>query len=93
MIFVLSLQVFIAIAMMLGDGLFHLIYMLTSTILSFLKKQTSSEASEEVEDYEQKRRKEYFLKDQIPNSVAISGYVALAVISIIAVPLIFPQLK
>lgn len=79
--------------MMLGDGLFHVLYMLTSTILSFVKKQTSSEASEEVESYDQKIRKEYFLKDQIPNVVAIGGYVGLAVLSIIVVPYIFPQLK
>ncbi|KAK1385448.1 putative metal-nicotianamine transporter YSL7 [Heracleum sosnowskyi] len=86
-------RVFIAIAMMLGDGLFHVVYMLTSTILSFAKKQTSSEASEEVDNYDEKMRKEYFLKDQISNKVAIIGYLGLAALSIVAVPHIFPQLR
>ncbi|KAL8100542.1 putative metal-nicotianamine transporter YSL7 [Apium graveolens] len=86
-------RVFLAIAMMLGDGLFHVVYMLTSTIFSFAKKRKCSEASEEVESYDQKIRKEYFLKDQIPNAVAIGGYVVLALLSILAVPHIFPQLK
>ncbi|KAL1832658.1 hypothetical protein ACET3Z_002309 [Daucus carota] len=86
-------RVFIAISMMLGDGLFHVVYMLTSTIISFAKKQASSEASEADDNLDQQRRKEYFLKDQIPNAVAVGGYLGLALLSIIVVPHIFPQLK
>ncbi|ONI32049.1 hypothetical protein PRUPE_1G346200 [Prunus persica] len=104
-------RVFIAIAMMLGDGLFHVVYMLCLTTKSLAthkseKKLDSSSSpstnpdgleagSSEVvsANYDEERRMEYFLKDQIPNWVALVGYVALAAISIIAVPFIFPQLK
>ncbi|KAK8568449.1 hypothetical protein V6N13_106363 [Hibiscus sabdariffa] len=96
-------KVFIAIAMMLGDGLFHVLYMLIKTILSLIAKNSRKDSSvvdpagsdldSEASDYDQFRRTEFFLKDQIPNKVAISGYVILSVISIIVVPFIFHQLK
>ncbi|GMI88436.1 YELLOW STRIPE like 7 [Hibiscus trionum] len=96
-------KVFIAIAMMLGDGLFHVVYMLSKTILSLIAKNSGKDSSvvdpggsdldSQTGDYDEIRRTEFFLKDQIPNKVAISGYVILAVISIIAVPFIFHQLK
>ncbi|XP_075104416.1 putative metal-nicotianamine transporter YSL7 [Nicotiana tabacum] len=90
-------RVFIAIAMMLGDGLFHFAYMLVVTALSFKKRKSSGEedysAEESSEDYDTKRQNEYFLKDQIPIWAAIGGYVGIAVISIIVVPIIFHSLK
>ena len=92
-------QVFLAIAMMLGDGLFHVVYMLIVTVRSFIAqhstKQLESASSNDLTaaDYDEQRRTEYFLKEQIPNKVAIPGYIILAVISIIVVPHIFPQLK
>ncbi|CAN6675255.1 unnamed protein product [Malus baccata var. baccata] len=95
-------RVFIAIAMMLGDGLFHVVYMLFMTTKS-LATQRSQKKLESVEaggssevvsaNYDEQRRIEYFLKDQIPSWVAFSGYIVLAAISISVVPLIFPQLK
>ncbi|XP_038905641.1 probable metal-nicotianamine transporter YSL7 [Benincasa hispida] len=89
-------RVFIAIAMMLGDGLYHVFFMLFQTFYSLAKKRSSNEnidSSMEVTDYDAQRRSEYFLKDQIPNWVAMVGYVVLAAISVITVPLIFHQLK
>ncbi|KAH0990782.1 hypothetical protein GBA52_002265 [Prunus armeniaca] len=104
-------RVFIAIAMMLGDGLFHVVYMLCLTTKSLATHKSEKKldsysspstnpdgleagSSEVVSaNYDEERRMEYFLKDQIPNWVALVGYVALAAISIIAVPFIFPQLK
>ncbi|GFZ21341.1 YELLOW STRIPE like 7 [Actinidia rufa] len=83
-------RVFLAIAMMLGDGLFHVVYMLIVTVRSFIaqhsNKQLESASSNDLTaaDYDEQRRTEYFLKDQIPNKVAIPGYTILAVISIIA---------
>lgn len=82
--------------MMLGDGLYHVFYMLFQTFYSLAKQKSDSEnanTSSEITDYDAQRRTEYFLKDQIPNWVALIGYVVLAVISVITVPLIFHQLK
>ncbi|KAK7273712.1 hypothetical protein RIF29_14772 [Crotalaria pallida] len=98
-------RVFAAIAMMFGDGLYHCISMLLQVAynlcLQYKKKQRSSSATVSPEgdyqnsnvEYDSQRRIEYFLKDQIPTWVACTGYVGLAIISIITVSNIFPQLK
>ncbi|TMW86940.1 hypothetical protein EJD97_020676 [Solanum chilense] len=88
-------RVFIAIAMMLGDGLFHFAYMLVVTISSFTKRdpQNDSSGEEDEHDLDKKIRNDYFLKDQIPNWAAIGGYAGIALISIIVVPIIFHSLK
>ncbi|KAF2299285.1 hypothetical protein GH714_031293 [Hevea brasiliensis] len=99
-------RIFIAIATMLGDGLFHVMYMLVKTLISlalqYSKKRDSSSVTpaaneentnSETINYNEERRTEFFLKDQMPNWVAFLGYIGLAVISIVTVPLIFHQLK
>ncbi|KAH7569790.1 hypothetical protein JRO89_XS05G0000700 [Xanthoceras sorbifolium] len=94
-------RVFIAIAMMLGDGLFHVIFMLVNTARSLTQHYSNKSSTEdqnqssidEMDNYDDQRRTEYFLKDQIPNWVACTGYVVLALIATIAVPFIFHQLK
>jgi OPT family oligopeptide transporter len=47
----------------------------------------------EAVSFDDERRTELFLKDQIPRSVAYGGYVAVAAISIGTLPQVFPQLK
>ncbi|CAN4123807.1 unnamed protein product [Withania somnifera] len=86
-------RVFIAIAMMLGDGLFHFAYMLVVTISSFRKRSPQRDCSGEEDDDDRKTRNDYFLKDQIPNWAAVGGYAGIAVLSIIVVPIIFHPLK
>ncbi|KAI6676777.1 hypothetical protein NL676_037573 [Syzygium grande] len=93
-------RVFLAIAMMLGDGLFHVVLMLiktTGSLIAKSKKESSSITPDDIDlstaDYNDERRTLYFLKDQIPSWVAFGGYVGLAVISTIVLPFIFPQLK
>ncbi|KAG9150810.1 hypothetical protein Leryth_002952 [Lithospermum erythrorhizon] len=98
-------KVFLAIAMILGDGLFQFVYMTIVTILGLIaevrnKKETSHAISNDKDDlnessdvkvskFDEKMRTEYFLKDSIPNLWALVGYVVLAIISIICVPIIF----
>lgn len=84
--------------MMLGDGLFHVAYMIFVTFQSFIakKKEVSfvdQSLEAEVANCDEEIRKEYFLKDQIPNVAAMAGYVVLVAVSIVVVPLIFHQLK
>ncbi|KAE9595357.1 hypothetical protein Lal_00014703 [Lupinus albus] len=97
-------RVFGAIAMMLGDGLYHCLSMLLQVAynlkLQYTKKnQMSPSVNPEGEyqitdvDYDEARRTEYFLRDQIPNWVACAGYVVLAIISIVTVSHIFPPVK
>nr|XP_043617878.1 probable metal-nicotianamine transporter YSL6 [Erigeron canadensis] len=95
-------KVFIAISLILGDGLYNLlkiVFISIKTILNSTKQQdlpvikelAGPEASKS--QLEQQKRDEVFLKDGIPTWFAASGYVGLAAISIAIMPLIFPPLK
>ncbi|KAK4782402.1 hypothetical protein SAY86_016504 [Trapa natans] len=96
-------KVFISIAMILGDGLYNFIKVLSITILALYKQIRSkdnvlpvaSDASPEsaAQNFDDQRRTHVFLKDQIPTWFAISGYVAIAAVSTGTLPQIFPQLK
>ncbi|KAM3368743.1 hypothetical protein ACQJBY_016957 [Aegilops geniculata] len=98
-------RVFIAIAVILGDGLYHFLKMLILTVYSLRSRLKTGSASpfpvsdDEISNstaaisYDEQRRKELFQKDQIPWYIAYGGYVAVAAVSIGTVPQIFPQLK
>ncbi|MED6185248.1 putative metal-nicotianamine transporter ysl7 [Stylosanthes scabra] len=97
-------KVFIAIAMILGDGLYNFVKVLGRTLSGlykqFYKKDSvigptddSSHGHPPSISYDEKRRTELFLKDQIPIWFSIAGYVTIAVISTITLPFIFHQLK
>ncbi|PON61277.1 Oligopeptide transporter [Parasponia andersonii] len=96
-------KVFIAISLILGDGIYNLIKIIAITakeIFSVSSKQTNLPVVRDVLDtetaklqLEQKRRDEIFLKDKIPTWIAASGYVALVAISTATMPIIFPPLK
>ncbi|KAL3722958.1 hypothetical protein ACJRO7_035193 [Eucalyptus globulus] len=96
-------KVFIAISLILGDGLYNLIKIIGITVKEMFNKgsQTSnlpiimesldSESSKIV--MEQRKRDQVFLKDRIPSWFAASGYVGLAAISTVTIPMIFPPLR
>ncbi|CAJ2628757.1 unnamed protein product [Trifolium pratense] len=91
-------KVFIAIAMILGDGLYNFVKVLGRTLYSLYNqfKHSSVAPSQDLSltlSFDDKRRTEMFLKDQIPSWFAISGYVIIAIISTITIPYIFHQLK
>ncbi|KAL6508170.1 putative metal-nicotianamine transporter ysl6 [Orobanche hederae] len=93
-------KVFIAISLILGDGLYNLVKIISVTIKEICTKYQNLPIFIEVSDdstskslAEQKKRDSVFLKDRIPFWFAASGYVALAAISTTSVPLIFPPLK
>ncbi|KAL5978305.1 hypothetical protein ACLOJK_029422 [Asimina triloba] len=97
-------KIFVAISMILGDGLYNFFRVMSITASAFLKQLHDKQTSEIPElnefpptnpslSYDDQRRTELFMKDQIPTWKAIGGYVAMAAISIITLPHIFPQLK
>ncbi|XAR58297.1 hypothetical protein NMG60_11026743 [Bertholletia excelsa] len=96
-------KVFIAISLILGDGLYNLIKIIAITIREMCKnsnKQKDLPVISESSDgesskllMEQKKQDEIFLKDRIPSWFAISGYVGLATISTATIPSMFPPLK
>ncbi|KNA25527.1 hypothetical protein SOVF_005950 isoform B [Spinacia oleracea] len=99
-------QIFIAIAIILGDGLYNFVKVFGRTIFGLYKQfqrkdsgailpsdgQPNSEDSAS-QSFDDQRRTHYFLKDQIPNWVAVVGYVTIATVSIITLPHIFHSLK
>ncbi|XP_039018676.1 probable metal-nicotianamine transporter YSL5 isoform X2 [Hibiscus syriacus] len=96
-------KVFIAIAMILGDGLYNFIKVLTRTLTGLfyqlrgrqalpIADQHSPDTSEKL-SYDDQRRTQLFLKDRIPTWFSIAGYLTIASISTIALPHIFHELK
>lgn len=101
-------KVFIAIAIILGDGLYNFVKVFCRTIVGlYIKLQSKnsgrmsnhpSEGSSTSQDsssesFDEQLRTQMFLRDQIPNWVAVGGYVIIATISIITLPHIVHQLK
>ncbi|KAF5479324.1 hypothetical protein F2P56_000157 [Juglans regia] len=100
-------RVFIAIAMILGDGLYNFFKVLGHTLCGLyhqLQNKDSASVLSVSDDrsspvmppslsYDDQRRTQLFLKDQIPTWFAIAGYVTIAIISAATLPHIFPQLK
>lgn len=99
-------QIFVAIAIILGDGLYNFVKVFGHTIFGLYKQfqtkdsgailpsdePTNPEVSAS-QSFDEQRRTHYFLKDRIPTWFAASGYVTIAVISIITLPHIFHSLK
>uniref|UniRef100_A0A453CH43 Uncharacterized protein n=1 Tax=Aegilops tauschii subsp. strangulata TaxID=200361 RepID=A0A453CH43_AEGTS len=86
-------RVFISIAMILGDGLYNFVKVLIRTSVAFaaMAKKNSTipvsdvggaKATGEPVSFDEQRRTEQFMKDQIPKSVAYAGYAAVAAVSI-----------
>ncbi|XP_078167808.1 putative metal-nicotianamine transporter YSL12 [Carex rostrata] len=97
-------RVFIAIALILGDGLYNFVKVMSRTLFAIYKDWKSKSklpitdcdnnvVSSETVSFDDKRRTELFLKDQIPKKFALGGYVCVAIISIVTLPHIFKPLK
>ncbi|KAK0589368.1 hypothetical protein LWI29_013321 [Acer saccharum] len=97
-------KVFIAISLILGDGLYNLIKIIAITMKEMCNKTTKNSKLPIVNEVqadpetskllvEHKKRDEIFLKDRIPTLFAASGYVGLAALSTAMIPMIFPPLK
>ncbi|BBH04247.1 YELLOW STRIPE like 3 [Prunus dulcis] len=97
-------KVFIAIAMILGDGLYNFLKVLSRTLIALQSQLRAKDVNNilPIEDqvspavtsalsYDDQRRTQLFLKDQIPAWFAVGGYVAIAAVSIATVPTYFPN--
>ncbi|KAG6777248.1 hypothetical protein POTOM_017065 [Populus tomentosa] len=98
-------KVFIAIALILGDGLYNFFKVLSRTLaaLFFQLRVRNATSNLPIADrsspesskisYDEQQRTRLFLKDQIPTWFSIAGYVAIAAISSATLPHIFHELK
>ncbi|XP_066348545.1 probable metal-nicotianamine transporter YSL10 isoform X1 [Miscanthus floridulus] len=104
---IVGYRVFVSIALILGDGLYNFLKVMMRTVTA-LVVQVRGMMSEPTlpisggggeslpaaeETFDDRRRTELFLKDQIPNTLALSAYLVIAVVSIATVPHIFHQLR
>ncbi|XP_078448529.1 putative metal-nicotianamine transporter YSL12 [Wolffia australiana] len=95
-------RVFVAIALILGDGLYNFIKVMSKSGKAFMEQVRNRQKSAlpltedgpgPIVSFDERRREELFLKDQIPTWLAYAGYVLAAVVSIITLPHIFKPLK
>ncbi|GLU12803.1 hypothetical protein SLE2022_294620 [Rubroshorea leprosula] len=97
-------KVFIAIAMILGDGLYNFFKVLSRTLSGFFHHVRRKNPLQLVTDrqtlessmqlsHDDQLRTQLFLKDQIPKLFVVAGYATIAFICTIALPHIFHQLK
>ncbi|CAH9098353.1 unnamed protein product [Cuscuta epithymum] len=97
-------RVFIAIALILGDGLYNFFKVLGRTLYGIYQQLLKNRAvllpfsgpssqREPSVSFDDQLRTQLFLKDQIPTWLAALGYVMIAIVSIITLPHIFHQLK
>uniref|UniRef100_A0A0D9VIY2 Uncharacterized protein n=1 Tax=Leersia perrieri TaxID=77586 RepID=A0A0D9VIY2_9ORYZ len=88
---------FICVALIMGDGLYHFIKITGITAKNLhersnhrhVKKVTNGDTFV-IDDIQ---RDEFFNKDYIPNRLAYAGYALLSIVAIIAIPLMFRQVK
>lgn len=94
-------KVFIAISLILGDGLYNLIKIIHITVKELLNASskrsslplTGSEDGRNCKMPLEELRNATFVKDSIPSWFAASCYICLAAISTAMIPTIFPQLR
>ncbi|KAL3630739.1 Metal-nicotianamine transporter ysl2 [Castilleja foliolosa] len=93
-------KVFIAVALILGDGLYNFIKTLLITCRSMhsaYKKKTNLIAAvpynNNNQNQQEARRNEVFTRESIPLWLALIGYILFSIVSIIVIPIMFPQLK
>ncbi|KAG6574259.1 Metal-nicotianamine transporter YSL3, partial [Cucurbita argyrosperma subsp. sororia] len=91
-------KVFVSIALILGDGLYHFLKILYFTASSMYAKATNKKLKtfpdeNLVQTFDDHQRNEVFLRDGIPIWVAVIGYVCFSIVSIIVIPIMFPEVK
>ncbi|CAI9274611.1 unnamed protein product [Lactuca saligna] len=89
-------KAFISIALILGDGLYNFVKILYITSMSvhgrFKNKSLNPVSEKKVSEIELKQN-EVFLRENIPMSIGAIGYITLAIIAVIAIPYMFPEVK
>ncbi|KAG9452610.1 hypothetical protein H6P81_005514 [Aristolochia fimbriata] len=90
-------KVFISIALILGDGLYNFVKILAITIrsvhLRVQGKALKTGSNQQNKPTDEVHRNETFMKDNIPIWMACIGYAFFSIISVIAIPRMFPEMR
>ncbi|KAF0934955.1 hypothetical protein E2562_029485 [Oryza meyeriana var. granulata] len=101
-------KVLIGLSMILADCLFVFLCIMVRTTCTMAKRrrqpmqgggghvqpfQCLDTAGQPVKSFDDRRRAQVFLRDEIPNSITIGCYVLLSIVAVIAIPQLYPQLR
>ncbi|GJR67534.1 oligopeptide transporter OPT superfamily protein, partial [Tanacetum coccineum] len=94
-------KAFISIALILGDGLYNFVKILYITSISVhgrfktknLNPASGTLAIEKKVSEDEQRQNEVFIRESIPMSIGGIGYIVFAIIAVIAIPMMFPEVK
>ncbi|XP_024969437.1 metal-nicotianamine transporter YSL3-like [Cynara cardunculus var. scolymus] len=89
-------KVFISIALILGDGLYNFLkitFFTARNIYTTSRKNPKTNPDSNNQPLDNLQKNEVFLRESIPFWVAAIGYVIFSVVSIIIIPIMFPELK
>ncbi|CAM8900045.1 unnamed protein product [Rhodiola kirilowii] len=90
-------KVFISVALIIGDGLYNFFKVSCFTLINvhgrFKQRNINIVAPSQSKAIEDEKQNEVFVRENIPIWVGVVGYMSFAVISMIAIPMMFPQLK
>ncbi|XP_064962735.1 probable metal-nicotianamine transporter YSL9 isoform X1 [Musa acuminata AAA Group] len=90
-------KVFLSIALIVGDGLYNFLKILVFTARNMHARATrrmiKNEADQDNPILSDLQRNEVYIEESIPVWLAYSGYVLFAVVSIVVIPFMFPEVK
>ncbi|KAL9434665.1 hypothetical protein AB3S75_029338 [Citrus x aurantiifolia] len=91
-------KVFLSIALILGDGLYNFLKILSVTVINIYgriktKNLNAADGDEKKKSLEDLKHNEIFLRENIPMWIGVAGYLVFSILSIIVIPIMFPQLK
>ncbi|KAL9451453.1 hypothetical protein AB3S75_013090 [Citrus x aurantiifolia] len=94
-----SYKVFVSIALILGDGLYNFLKVAYFTGKNIQAARTrnnninTTSDNQNSQSLDDLQRNEIFIRESFPLWLACVGYIIFSIISIIIIPLMFPQLK
>ncbi|XP_047974469.1 metal-nicotianamine transporter YSL1-like [Salvia hispanica] len=86
-------KAFIPIALLLGDGLYNFVKILGITFINIRNRRLNQNSTHPNSTAVNPTQDEVFVSERLPFWIAAVGYLIFAVISVIAIPFIFPDLK
>ncbi|KAH9774926.1 metal-nicotianamine transporter YSL1 [Citrus sinensis] len=90
-------KVFLSVALILGDGLYNFLKILSLTVINIYgtikTKNLNAADGDEKKSLEDLKHNEIFLRENIPMWIGVAGYLVFSILSIIVIPIMFPQLK
>uniref|UniRef100_A0A0D9WED8 Uncharacterized protein n=1 Tax=Leersia perrieri TaxID=77586 RepID=A0A0D9WED8_9ORYZ len=93
-------KVFISVTLIVTDGMINFLTLITTASINFyrLRKEQDSGLTNYIKkhpslNYDDRKRIEMFLANQVPVSMPVAAYIICAAISTIAIPAMFSQIK